>query len=133
MNKTQPFCNNIEEMTLKNENFREVVYTAPHCQIVLMSIKVDEEIGIETHSNNDQFFRIEAGVGKAVIEGKEYELKDGTALVVPAGTEHNIINVGDVPLKFYTIYAPAHHIDGRIHITKADAIADTEDEDFGNS
>ena len=133
MTKIQPFCENIEKMTLANENFREVVYTAPHCQIVLMTIKVGEEIGVETHEKNDQFFRIESGSGKAVLEGKEYELTDGTALLVPAGTEHNIINTGSVPLRFYTIYAPAHHIDGRVHATKQDAVADVEDETFGNS
>ncbi len=133
MTKIQPFCENIEKMTLANENFREVVYTAPHCQIVLMTIKVGEEIGVETHEKNDQFFRIESGSGKAILEGKEYALTDGTALLVPAGTEHNIINTGSVPLRFYTIYAPAHHIDGRVHATKQDAVADVEDETFGNS
>ena len=133
MTKIQPFCENIEKMTLENENFRQVVYTAPHCQIVLMTIKVGEEIGLETHEKNDQFFRVESGSGKAVLEGKEYELADGTALLVPAGTEHNVINTGSVPLRFYTIYAPAHHIDGRVHATKQDAVADVEDEAFGNS
>jgi mannose-6-phosphate isomerase-like protein (cupin superfamily) len=133
MTKIQPFCENIEKMTLANENFREVVYTAPHCQIVLMTIKVGEEIGVETHEKNDQFFRIESGSGKAILEGKEYALTDGTALLVPAGTEHNVINTGSVPLRFYTIYAPAHHIDGRVHATKQDAVADVEDETFGNS
>ncbi len=133
MTKIQPFCENIEKMTLENENFREVVYTAPHCQIVLMTIKVGDEIGLETHEKNDQFFRVESGSGKAVLEDKEYELGDGTALLVPAGTEHNVINTGSVPLRFYTIYAPAHHIDGRVHATKQDAVADVEDEAFGNS
>jgi mannose-6-phosphate isomerase-like protein (cupin superfamily) len=133
MTKIQPFCENIEKMTLENENFRKVVYTAPNCHIVLMSIKVGEEIGLETHEKNDQFFRVESGSGKAVLEGKEYELGDGTALLVPAGTEHNVINTGSVPLRFYTIYAPAHHMDGRVHATKQDAIADVEDEAFGNS
>ncbi len=133
MTKIQPFCENIEKMTLENENFRKVVYTAPNCQIVLMSIKVGEEIGLEIHDKNDQFFRVESGSGKAILEGKEYELGDGTALLVPAGTKHNVINTGSVPLRFYTIYAPAHHIDGRVHATKQDAIADVEDEAFGNS
>lgn len=133
MTNTQPFCDNIEKITLANDNFREVVYTAPHCQIVLMTIKVGEEIGLETHANNDQFFRVEAGVGRAIVGGKDYDLNDGTALLVPAGTEHNIINVGEIPLKFYTIYSPAHHIDGRVHATKQDAVADVEDEAFGNS
>lgn len=127
-----PFSQNIEELTLSNENFRKVIYTAPHCQVVLMTLKVSEEIGTESHPNNDQFFRFEKGEGKAVIDGNEYEIKDGTAIVVPAGAIHNIINTGDMPLKFYTIYSPAHHIDGRIHITKQDAMNDVEDEEFGN-
>jgi len=131
MSKT-PFSENIEEITLLNENFRKVVYTAPHCQVVLMALKVGEEIGTESHPNNDQFFRFEKGQGKAVIDGNEYEIKDGTAIVVPAGIIHNIINTGDISLKFYTIYSPAHHIDGRIHVTKQDAINDIEDEEFGN-
>jgi mannose-6-phosphate isomerase-like protein (cupin superfamily) len=127
-----PFSQNIEELTLSNENFRKVIYTAPHCQVVLMTLKVSEEIGTESHPNNDQFFRFEKGQGKAVIDGKDYEIQDGTAIVVPAGVVHNIINTGDVPLRFYTIYSPAHHIDGRIHATKEDAMNDVEDEAFGN-
>jgi mannose-6-phosphate isomerase-like protein (cupin superfamily) len=129
----KPFHQNIESATLDNTNFRKVIYTAPHCQIVLMSIPVGEEIGLETHSANDQFFRIESGKGKAIVGGVEYVLEDGIALLVPSQTEHNIINTGDMPLKFYTIYSPAHHIDGRVHVSKQDAIADTEDEEFGNS
>ena len=133
MYSLNPFHENIERMTLANDNFRQVVYTAPHCQIVLMSIGVGQEIGMEKHPKNDQFFRIEAGVGRAIVAGKNYELSDGVALMVPAGTEHNIINVGDIPLKLYTIYAPAHHIDGRVHVSKQDAISDKEDEEFVNS
>ena len=132
MSQTKPFSENIEELTLANDNFRKVVYTAPHSQVVLMSLKPGEEIGTETHPDNDQFFRFEQGEGKAVIDGKDYEVKDGTATVVPAGIIHNIINTGDASLKFYTIYSPAHHIDGRVHATKEDAINDIEDEAFGN-
>lgn len=132
MSKIKPFSENIEELTIANENFRQVIYTAPHSQVVLMSLKPSEEIGTETHPNNDQFFRFEKGEGKAVIDGKEYNIKDGTAIVVPAGIVHNIINTGDTALKFYTIYSPSHHIDGRIHATKQDAIDDVEDEAFGN-
>lgn len=133
MTAPQPFCQNIEETTLQNENFRKVVYTAPHSQVVLMSLKVGEEIGLETHNANDQFFRFEKGVGQAVIAGKSYPIKDGTAIVVPAGVPHNIVNTGDAPLKLYTIYSPAHHIDGRVHATKQQAIDDVEDEAFGNA
>jgi mannose-6-phosphate isomerase-like protein (cupin superfamily) len=128
-----PFHGNIEELTLANDNFRQVIFTAPHCQLVLMSIKVGGEIGVETHTANDQFFRFEQGEGKAVIAGKEYEIKNGTAILVPSGTEHNIINTGSVPLKLYTVYSPAHHIDGRIHANKEDAVKDVEDEEFGNN
>jgi mannose-6-phosphate isomerase-like protein (cupin superfamily) len=131
MNKKIPYCDNIEKLTIENVNFRRVLYTAPHSQLVLMSLLPGEEIGAETHHKVDQFFRFEAGEGKAVIDGKEYPLKDGTALLVPAGSEHNIINTGSKPMKLYTVYAPANHIDGRVHKTKADAIADEEDEKFG--
>jgi len=130
MNKQAPFLGNIEKMTLENSYFRQVLFTAPHSQVVLMSILPGEDIGVEVH-HVDQFFRIEAGMGKAVVDGKEYELADGTALLVCAGSEHNIINTGKTPLKLYTIYAPANHIDGRIHKTKKDAIADEEDEAAG--
>ena len=126
-----PFHSNIEKLTLENTDFRRVIYTAPHSQVVLMSILTGEEIGLETHLLNDQFFRFEQGTGLAIVAGVEYPLSDGTALLVPAGTEHNIINKGSEPLKLYTIYSPAHHIDGRVHHTKADALADEEDEKFG--
>jgi mannose-6-phosphate isomerase-like protein (cupin superfamily) len=129
MNKKIPYCENIEKLTLDNTDFRRVLYTAPHSQLVLMSLLPGEDIGAEVH-HVDQFFRFEAGEGKAVIDGKEYPLKDGTALIVPAGSEHNIINTSDKPMKLYTVYAPANHIDGRVHKTKTDAEADTEDEKF---
>ena len=127
----KPYLSNIEKLTLQNSDFRQVIYTAPHCQIVLMSLIPGEEIGLETHPKNDQFFRFEQGTGKAIVSGMEYILAEGIALLVPAGSEHNIINTGTTDLKFYTIYSPAHHIDGRIHHTKADALADKEDEKFG--
>lgn len=118
------FCDNIEEKTLANENFRQVLYTGKHSQLVLMSLKPNEEIGMEVHEDNDQFFRFEKGTGKAVIDGNEYEVKDGTAVVVPAGAQHNIINTSDSePLKLYTIYSPAHHQDGTVRATKAEAEA----------
>lgn len=119
------FTANIEKDTLDNNNFRKVLYTGKHSQLVLMSLKPKEEIGLEVHEDNDQFFRFESGQGKCLIDGHEYELKDGTAIVVPAGAEHNIINVSDKEdLKLYTIYSPAHHQDGVVRETKAEAEAD---------
>lgn len=124
------FHADIEKDTLANDNFRKVLYTAPHSQLVLMTLAPSEDIGKEVHKDNDQFFRIEAGMGKAVIDGNEYELKDGSAVVVPAGSEHNVINSSDTePLKLYTIYSPAHHKDGTIHKTKKDAMASDEEFD----
>ncbi len=125
------YFENIEEATLENNNFRKVVFTGPHSQVVLMSLLPGEEIGAEVHKV-DQFFRIEGGVGKAVVDGEEFAVEDGSAVLVPEGLEHNFINTGDTPLKLYTIYSPANHIDGRVHETKADALADTEDEEFGH-
>ena len=133
MTNTVPYFGNIEELTLKNKNFRQVLYTAPHCQLVLMSLEPGEEIGLETHAKVDQFFRFESGTGKAFIDGKEYAIVNGTAIIVPAGLKHNIVNIGKEHLKMYTIYSPAHHIDGRVNATKADALNDKEDEAFGNA
>ncbi len=113
------FVGNIEELVLENDNFRKVIYTGPHSQLVLMTLKPLEEIGMEIHADNDQFFRFEKGIGKCVIDGQEYELKDGVAVVVPAGAQHNIVNISATDsLYFYTIYSPAHHPDGTIHHTK---------------
>ena len=119
---------NIEEKTLQNENFREVLYTAQHSQLVLMSLLPNEEIGMEVHEIVDQFIRIESGTGKAILNGEEHELSDGVAVIVPAGTKHNIINTSsDKKMKLYTVYSPAHHKDGTIHKTKQEAEADSED------
>ena len=116
------FKSNIEKDTLANNSFRKVLYTSKHSQLVLMSLKPNEEIGEETHPDNDQFFRIEAGHGKCIIDGNEYQIKDGDAIVVPAGAKHNIINVDDkAELKMYTIYSPAHHKDGILRATKKEA------------
>ncbi len=116
------FSANIEKNTLENENFRKVLYTGKHCQLVLMSLKPKEEIGMEVHKDNDQFFRFEKGQGKCIIDGNEYELKDGSAIIVPAGARHNIINTSATEsLKLYTIYSPAHHKDGIVRATKAQA------------
>lgn len=119
------FNANIEQATLANSDFRHVLYTAKHSQLVLMSLKPKEDIGMEVHPDNDQFFRFEKGRGKCVIDGNEYPLADGSAIVVPAGAQHNIINTSDTDeLKLYTIYSPAHHKDGVIRATKAEAEAD---------
>ena len=116
------FKSNIEKDTIANSNFRKVLYTSKHSQLVLMSLKPNEEIGEETHPDNDQFFRIEAGRGKCVIDGNNYQIKDGDAIVVPAGAKHNIINEDDeAELKMYTIYSPAHHKDGIVPATKEEA------------
>lgn len=115
---------NIEQETLENKNFRKVLYTAKNSQLVVMSLLPKEEIGVETH-RLDQFIRIERGNGKTVLNGKEYELSDGSAVVIPAGTEHNIINISETDeMKLYTVYSPPNHKDGAIHATKADAAAD---------
>lgn len=119
---------NIEEKTTTNNNFREVLFTAPYSQLVVMSLKPGEDIGSETHDNVDQFFRIEAGEGKAVLAGEEHPLSNGFVVVVPAGTEHNITNTSvDQPLQLYTIYSPANHRDGVVHATKQNAMSDTTD------
>ena len=119
------FNANIEEQTLANSDFRHVVYTGKHSQLVLMSLKPKEDIGMEVHEDGDQFFRIDRGEGKCVIDGNEYEISDGSAIVVPAGAEHNVINISETDdLKLYTIYSPAHHQDGVIRATKEEAEAD---------
>jgi mannose-6-phosphate isomerase-like protein (cupin superfamily) len=116
------FHGNIEELTLANKNFRQVLYTGKHSQLVLMSLAPSEEIGMEVHPDNDQFFRFEKGSGKVVIDGNEYQVSDGHAIVVPSGAEHNVINTSDADeLKLYTIYSPAHHKDGIVKATKAEA------------
>src|SRR3990170_444127 len=120
------FNANIEKETLENTNFRKVLYTAKHSQLVLMSLKPKEEIGMEVHEENDQFFRFEKGQGKCIIDGNEYDLADGSAIVVPSGAQHNVINVSDSEdLKLYTIYSPAHHQDGVVRATKEEATADS--------
>jgi len=118
------FVQNIEKATLANNNFRKVLYTAKHSQLVLMSLAPNEEIGMEVHPDNDQFFRFEKGQGKCIIDGNEYNITDGSAVVVPAGSQHNIINVSNSEeLKLYTIYSPAHHKDGIVRATKTEAVA----------
>jgi mannose-6-phosphate isomerase-like protein (cupin superfamily) len=120
---------NLEEITRENTDFRRVLYTGKGSQLVLMSLVPSEEIGLETHPENDQFFRFESGEGKVTINSIEYDVKDGDSAIVPMGAEHNVVNISDKkPLKFYTIYSPAHHEDGTVHITKAEALR--ADEEF---
>jgi len=119
------YVTNIEQKTLENANFREVLFTAKNIQLVVMSLKAGEEIGEEVHAL-DQFIRIEAGGGKAVLNGEEHSLTDGSIVVIPQGTRHNIINTGSGDLKLYTLYAPPEHKNGTIHATKADALENEE-------
>lgn len=122
------YITNIEEKTLENEYFREVLYTGQHSQLVVMNLQPNEDIGMEVHEIVDQFIRIEQGEGKVIINGEEHALSDGSALVIPAGAKHNIVNISsDKKLKLYTVYSPAHHKDKTIHKTKKDALADTQD------
>ncbi len=124
------FADNIEKLTLENNNFRQVLYSGPHSQLVLMALKPNEDIGMEVHNENDQFFRFESGQGKVIIDGNEYSVTDGTAVVVPAGAQHNVINTSSTEdLKLYTIYSPAHHKDGIVRATKAEAMAQEADFD----
>lgn len=114
---------NIEQRSLENDYFREVLYTAPHSQLVVMTLQVGEEIGQETHGDRDQFIRVEAGQGEVILDGERQALSDGSAVVIPAGTEHNVINTSpNEPLRLYTIYSPPEHPDGTINRTKQDAI-----------
>lgn len=113
---------NIEEKTLANSFFRQVLFTAKNSQLVLMALQPGEEIGIEVHPEHDQFFRFESGTGKVIIDGVESIVKDGSAVVVPAGAQHNVINTGQAMLKLYTIYSPPEHKDGTIHKTKEEAM-----------
>ena len=124
------FKTNIERDTLKNKNFRKVLYTSKHSQLVLMSIKPKEEIGLETHPENDQFLRFEGGTGRVIIDDSKYTVKDGDAVVIPAGAKHNVVNTSATEeLKIYTIYSPPHHKDGIVRKTKEEAEANDEEFD----
>jgi mannose-6-phosphate isomerase-like protein (cupin superfamily) len=119
------YLQNIEATVMRNCDFRRVVYTAKHCQLVVMSLKPAEEIGAEVHKL-DQFFRVEQGSGEAVLDGVTTPIGAGYAVIVPAGVRHNIINTGAESLKLYTLYAPPNHRDGVVHATRADAEVDKE-------
>lgn len=123
-----PYVVDIEELTKQNNNFRTAQWTGSHLQLTTMSIEVGGEVGLEVHEDTDQFLRIEAGKAKIVmgpseeVQDKEWEAEDDWAIFVPAGTWHNIINIGDEPLKLYSIYAPSHHEHGTVHVTYAEAM-----------
>lgn len=119
------FVQNIETLSVENSEFRRVLYTAKNCQLVVMALKPREQIGAEVHEL-DQFFRVEEGTGQAVLDGVTSAIRAGFAVLVPAGTHHNIVNTGSVPLKLYTLYAPPNHRDGVVHHTRDDAEADNE-------
>lgn len=118
------YVGDIEEVTEKNTNFRQVLFTGKYCQLVVMSLKPKEEIGMEVHPTVDQFFRIEEGQAKVIINGEEHSVGDGDAVIVPAGSQHNVINASETEdLKLYTIYSPPNHPEGTIHKTKEEADA----------
>ncbi|MDQ5982209.1 MAG: hypothetical protein QG549_206 [Patescibacteria group bacterium] len=124
------YVTDIERQTLDNTNFRHVIYTGRYMQLVLMSIAPGDDIGLETHHDNDQFFRIESGKGQVIIDSNEYDISDGSAIVVPAGAQHNVINTSHSDaLQLYTIYAPPHHRDGITRLTKLDATSDAPEFD----
>ncbi len=112
----------IEKLTLENENFRRVLYTGKHMQLVLMTIMPGDDIGEEVHEGHDQFFRIESGNGEVFIDDVSTKIKDDDVVIVPAGAKHNVLNTGDEPLKLYTIYSPPEHKDGTVHTTKAEVV-----------
>ena len=116
------YIDDIEKLTKGNRYFRKVLFTGVHSQLVLMSLKPGEEIGLETHNKVDQFFRVDSGVGEVTIDGEKHEIKDGFAVIVPAGSEHNIVNIGDKELKLYTIYSPPNHPDKTLHKTYQEAV-----------
>ncbi|MDP3803394.1 cupin domain-containing protein [Brevundimonas sp.] len=122
----QGFIDNIETLTTGNADFRRVLYTGKHLQLVLMALKPGEEIGEEVHDGHDQFFRIESGSGEVLIDGKRTPIKDDDAIIVPSGARHNVINTGDAPLTLYTLYGPPEHRDGVVRATRAEAEASEE-------
>ncbi|MEB2344189.1 MAG: cupin domain-containing protein [Deltaproteobacteria bacterium] len=115
------YVTNIERDTLANQDYRRVLFTGRHTQLVLMTLQPGDEIGLEVHEEHDQFIRVEAGTGQVVLNGEEHRLADGVAVVIPAGVEHNVVNTSpDQPLRLYTLYSPPEHPDGTRHRTKAD-------------
>ena len=120
------FVDDIDRLTVENKDFRRVLYTGKHLQLVLMALRPGEEIGEEVHDDHDQFFRIEKGEGEVWIDGQRTKIKADDAIIVPAGARHNVINTGDKKLKLYTVYGPPDHKDGIVRATKAEAEATEE-------
>lgn len=119
----------IEKATLQNEFFRRVLFTGKHTQLVLMTLKPGEDIGKEVHDHVDQFIRVEAGTGEALMDGQTTALSDGMSIVIPAGAEHNVTNTSSSePLRLYTLYSPPNHADGTVHKTRAEAMKAEEEE-----
>lgn len=114
------YTTNIERDTLDNDDYRRVLYTGKHLQLVLMTVQPGDQIGLETHEEHDQFIRVEAGAGEARLDGEKVALGDGDVVIIPAGVEHNVINTGNEPLRLYTLYSPPEHADGTVHRTKQD-------------
>lgn len=123
------YHDDIERQTTGNNDFRRVLYTGHHLQLVLMTIQPSEEIGAEVHEDRDQFFRFEEGNGQVDIDDNTYDVEDGSGVIVPAGARHNVRNTGDAPLRLYTLYGPPEHVDGLVEKTKADAEATHEEWD----
>ena len=115
------YVDDIEKATEDNDDYRRVVYTGKHLQLVLMTLQPGEQIGEEVHETHDQFFRFEKGKGQVVIDGEKHKIKADYGVIVPAGARHNVVNTGDKPLKLYTLYAPPEHRGGVVHATKAEA------------
>ena len=122
------YCDDIERVTTGNDDFRRVLYTGKHLQLVLMTLQPGEEIGEEVHDDRDQFFRIEEGQGEVRIDGAANKVEDDFAVIVPAGARHNVVNTGDAPLRFYTLYGPPEHKDGVVHKDKAQATRDHDND-----
>jgi mannose-6-phosphate isomerase-like protein (cupin superfamily) len=129
-NDKKGYRDNIEELTLNNTDFRRVLYTGEHSQLVLMTLKPGEEIGTEVHDDKDQFFRFESGTGEVLINDKSNPVEDGIAVIVPAGAKHNVRNTGDDLLTMYTLYGPPDHKDKTVHKTKAQAEKDEENDEY---
>jgi mannose-6-phosphate isomerase-like protein (cupin superfamily) len=129
-NDKKGYRDNIEELTLNNNDFRRVLYTGEHIQLVLMSLKPGEEIGTEVHDDKDQFFRFESGTGEVLINDKSNPVEDGIAVIVPAGAKHNVRNTGDDLLTMYTLYGPPDHKDKTVHKTKDQAEKDEENDEY---
>ncbi len=117
------YVDNIQTLTENNTDFRHVLYTGKNLQLVLMAILPGEDIGEETHQDRDQFFRVESGEGELIIDGNRSQISSDDAMIVPAGSCHNVINTGNSALRLYTIYAPPEHVDGTVRATKAEAYA----------